>query len=143
MSLFPTTFFLSSVLGPVRDHILHLTTGRGTTNESTRTGIFEGTTEDIGDLITSVAGIEVFTHGASITEVAMGITGPTGKTTAKLIALGGAVPVRGRLRGGLHPRDREVILEILTSRPPIDRGGLRPLGPPPTTAEPGLLSAGH
>lgn len=127
--------FFFSVLGPVRDHILHLTTGRETIHGCTRIGISEGITEGIGGPITSVEETEDSTRGASIIEAAMEITGPTGKITAKLIALVGAVHDHGHPREGLHHRGLEAILEILTSLHLIGQGGRLHLGPPLITAE--------
>lgn len=65
----------------------------------------------------------------------MEITDLTGKTTAKLIALVGAVHAQGHPREGLHHQDLEAILEILTSLHLIGQGDHLHLGPPLTTAE--------
>lgn len=129
-----------SVLGPVPDRILHLTTGKGTIRESIKTGISEGITEATGDHIIFEAEIEGFIPGASTTEEDMAITGQTGKTTAKRTARveGGRAlvpPREGLLRPGL-----EVILGIPISHLLIGRGGLPPPAPPRITAEWSLLS---
>lgn len=133
-------FFFLSVLGPVQGRILHLITGKGTIQESIRTGISEVITEDTGDRIISEAGIEASIRGANITEEDMGTTGLTGKTTAKLTALAGGGRAPAPPREGLLPRGLEVTPEILTSRHLIAPGGLPLLGPPPTTAELSLPS---
>lgn len=87
-----------------------------------------------------MAEIEGSTHGASITEAAMEITGPIGKTTVKATALVGAAHVLGPLSEGLHPQGLEAILETLTSHHLTGQGGRRRLAPPLITAEPSLLS---
>lgn len=140
LALFHARGNAGSVLGPVQGHILHLITGKGTIQESIRTGISEVITEDTGDHIISEAEIEGSIRGANITEEDMGTTDLTGKTTAKRIALvgGGHAPVHPR--EGLLPQGLEVILEILISHHLIGRGGLPLLGLPPTIAELSLPS---
>lgn len=129
-----------SVLGPVQDHILHLITEKGTIQESIRIGISEVITEDTGDRITSVAEIEGSIRGASITEEDMGITGQTGKTIARHIALAEGGPALVHPREGLLHQDPEVILEILISHLLIGQGGLPLPGLPQITAELSLPS---
>lgn len=73
----------------------------------------------------------------------MEITGPTGKTTAKPIALVGDAHVLGHPRGDLHPQDLEAIQEILTSPHLIGQGGLHHLDPPLITAEASPPNVGH
>lgn len=132
--------FFFSVLGPVQDRILHLITGKGTIQESIRAGISEVIIEATGDHIIFEAEIEGFIPGASIIEEDMGITGQTGKTTAKRIALveGGHALVPPR-EGLLHP-GLEVVLGILISHLLIGRGGLPLPGLPQITAGWSLLS---
>lgn len=131
-----------SVLGPVQDHILHLTTEKGTTQEFIRAGISEVTIEGTEDHIISVGGTEDFIHGASITEEAMEITDQIGKIIAKPTALVEGVPALDHQREGLHHQDQEAILEILISHLLIGQGGLHLPGLPRTTAELSLPSVG-
>lgn len=129
-----------SVLGPVQDHILRLTTEKGTTQECIRAGISEVITEGTGDHIISVGGTEDFIHGANITEEAMEITGQIGKIIAKPTALVGGVPALDHQREGLHHQDQEAILETLISHLLIGQEGLHLPGLPRTTAELSLPS---
>lgn len=128
------------VLGLVRGPILHLITEKGTIRESTRTGISEVIIEDTGDRITSVAEIEGFIHGASITEEDMEITGQTGKIIARRIALVEEGHAPGHPREGLLHQGLEVILEILISHLLIGQGGLPLPGLPQIIAESSLPS---
>lgn len=93
---------------------------------SIRTVISEAITEDTGDRIISVAGTEGFTPGASTTEEDMGITDPTGKTTARPTALAGGGRAPARPRGDLLPQGPEAIPGILINHLPTAQGG-RPL----------------
>lgn len=67
---------------------------------------------------------EGFIPGASTTEEDMGITDPTGKTTARPTALAGGGRAPARPREGLLPHGPEVIPGILINHPPTAQGGL-------------------
>lgn len=86
--------------------------------------ISEAITEDTGDRIISVAETEGFIPGANTTEEDMGITGPTGKTTARPTALAGGGRAPARPRGGLLPHGPEAIPGILINHLLTAQGGL-------------------